>query len=147
MGKALQYETLSAGSANTEKLIGEPGLEFTVTAQFSCPPRESPTEMPGMTLSPHPGVQRVKRRDCFEASTSRVSLTPSQAVEGAAIFSNSGRRRWHWAGPPTCGKPCSNYMFLQPRNSRPSLHQGESCAVGREWEKRERKVCGVMKSA
>lgn len=50
MGKALQHETLSAGSANTEKLIGEPGLELTVTAQFSCPPRESPTEMPGMTL-------------------------------------------------------------------------------------------------
>lgn len=89
MGKALQHETLSAGSANTEKLIREPGLEFTVTAQFSCPPRESPTEMPGMTLSPHPGVQRVKGRVCFEASTSMVSLTPSQAVEGAAIFSNS----------------------------------------------------------
>lgn len=57
VGKALQHETFSvASSAGTEKtILREPGPEFTVTAQFSFPPRENSTEVPSMTLLPHPG--------------------------------------------------------------------------------------------
>lgn len=61
VGKALQHETFSVvGSASTEKVIlREPGLKF------SFPPRENLTEVPSVTLLPHPGVQRVKGRVCF----------------------------------------------------------------------------------
>lgn len=91
MGKTLQHETpLATGSASTEKTIQQPGPEFTVN-EFSFPPRENPTDTASMTLLCHPGVHRAKGRVCFEASTSTVSLTPSQGVEGAAIFSNWGR--------------------------------------------------------
>lgn len=46
-----------AGSASTEKIVlREPGPRFTVTAQFSFPLRENPTEVPSMALLPHPGV-------------------------------------------------------------------------------------------
>lgn len=92
VGKALRHETLSvAGSASTKRtILGEPGPEFTVTAQFSFSPRENPTEMSSMTLLWHLEVQRVKERVCFEVSN-LVSLSPSQAVEAAAIFSSWGR--------------------------------------------------------
>lgn len=71
VGKALRHETLSAaGSASTKRtILGDPGPEFTVTAQFSFSPRENPTEMPSMTLLWHLEVQRVKERVCFEPST------------------------------------------------------------------------------
>lgn len=89
-----------------------------------------------MTLLPHPGVQREKGGVCFEASTSMVSLIPSQAVKGAAILANWGRWR-HGTG---LALPWSSCMSLQPRNSRPRLHQGESSILERKWEdKRKRK--------
>lgn len=82
VGKALQHETLSWLS-QYRKGDRRAGPGFTVTAQFSFPLRENPTEMPSMTLLPHPGMQREKGRVCFEASTSMVSLTLTQrqAVE------------------------------------------------------------------
>lgn len=95
VGKSLQLETFSvASSASTEKtILREPGPEFIVTAQFSFPPRENSTEVPCMMLLPHPEVQ-TSRGMCLEISTSMVSLTPSQAVEGTAKFSNWGGWRY-----------------------------------------------------
>lgn len=92
-GHGSAIETFSvAGSASTEKMmLREPGPKFTVTAQFSFPPREKPNEAPSIALLPHPGVQRVKGRVCFETSTSMASLSPSQAAEGTAMFSHQGR--------------------------------------------------------
>lgn len=67
-----------------------------------------------------------------------VSLTPSQAVEGTAKFSNWGR----WGDGTGLALPCLKNLAAsaQPRNLRPRLQQGESSTVEREWEEKgERK--------
>lgn len=61
-------------------------------------------------------------------------------------YSQTGKvERWYWAGPPMFGKPCSSYIFLQSRKSRPRLQQGESSTGDRKWEGRRKRKGGVGK--
>lgn len=64
----------------------------------------------------------------------RWSLTPSQAVEGTAKFSNWGR----WRDGTGLALPCLKNLAAsaQPRNLRPRLQQGESSTVEREREEK-----------
>lgn len=141
VGKALQHETFSvAGSDSTEKtVLREPGPEFTVTAQFSFPPRENPTERPSMTLLPHPGVQSKGESLLWDVHFSDLPYRKPGSWRSCHILKLGKVERWYWAGPPMFGKPCSSYICLQPRNSKPTVQQGESCIVGREWGEKERK--------
>lgn len=63
-----------------------------------------------------------------------VSLTPSQAMEGTAKFSNWRR----WRDGTGRALPCLENLAAsaQPRNLKPRLQQGESSIVEREWEEK-----------
>lgn len=66
-----------------------------------------------------------------------VSLTPSQAVEGTAKFSNWGR----WRDGTGLALPSLENLAAsaQPRNLRPRLRQVESSTVEREWEEKDKR--------
>lgn len=132
---------LAAGLASIEKAIGEraQGSQWLLNSVFLS----GKTQLKSKNgLLPHPGMQRVKGSLLWGFYCNGLPHPMPGSWRSCYILKLGKVERWHWAGLFMSGKPCSNYMFLQPRNSRPGSQQGESCIVEREWENGKKSVWG-----
>lgn len=139
-----------AGSASTEKAIGEraQGSQWLLNSVFLSGRTQLNAKHDPLTSSwnaerkgaslfwgfyfnglPHPHPKTGSWMSCYILKMGKVE-------------------RWHWTGPPMSGKPCSNYMFLQPRNLKARVAAGRKLYNGKGVRKEGKKsVWGMTESA